>query len=336
MIKKIILLLLLSNIVLLPVGFAQTLAERISVEDGGVIEGKDGWLFLKEELEHMTAGPFWGPKAAEVSKAAKKEFADPLPAVIDFQQQLNALNIDLLFVPVPPKGLVYHDKLPVDASKEVALLNTVYDEFYKLLQKEGVDVVDLRQLLIAHRLEEDVYCKTDTHYSGAGISLVADALAKRLSEKKWYPEIAKISLERTTREVEITGDLLKMAGKDGSENLELDFVVDGSTGGVPKEFSGSPILLLGDSHTLVFSTGGDLHASGAGLFENLSAELQVALDRIGVRGSGATPSRIKLYQKARRDPAYLDNKKVVVWCFTAREFTGIGGWRKVPVKKGNG
>ena len=52
---------------------------------------------------------------------------------------------------------------------------------------------------------------------------------------------------------------------------------------------------------------------------------------LGVRGSGATPSRVSLYRRAKADPAYLTAKRLVVWCFSAREFTEGSGRRKVPV-----
>jgi len=51
-----------------------------------------------------------------------------------------------------------------------------------------------------------------------------------------------------------------------------------------------------------------------------------------VRGSGATPARINLLRQARANPDYL-KKKLVIWCFTAREFTESNGWQKVPIVK---
>ncbi len=54
----------------------------------------------------------------------------------------------------------------------------------------------------------------------------------------------------------------------------------------------------------------------------------MAVDLIGVRGSGATTTRISLLR--RRDN--LAGKKTVVWCLSFREFTeSFDGWRKVPV-----
>jgi len=90
-------------------------------------------------------------------------------------------------------------------------------------------------------------------------------------------------------------------------------------------------LVLGDSHTLVFHAGGDMHAVGSGLVDQLAYELGTAVDLIGVRGSGATPARISLMRRMRTDPEYLAGKRVVIWCLSAREFTEADGWRKVPL-----
>ena len=59
-----------------------------------------------------------------------------------------------------------------------------------------------------------------------------------------------------------------------------------------------------------------------------------APDLIGTSGSGATPVRLTLYRRSVKDPGYLAKKKIVVWCFAAREFTeATEGWAKVPIAK---
>jgi alginate O-acetyltransferase complex protein AlgJ len=91
----------------------------------------------------------------------------------------------------------------------------------------------------------------------------------------------------------------------------------------------SPVLLLGDSHNLVFHTGAEMHATGAGLPDQLFLELGFPMDVVAVMGSGSTAARRSL---ARRKDN-LAGKKVVVWCFSTREFTQGQGWSKVPVVK---
>jgi hypothetical protein len=120
---------------------------------------------------------------------------------------------------------------------------------------------------------------------------------------------------------------------DRKEKLSLRFVGIDRDGTIePLESDpGSPVILVGDSHTLVFHEGGDLHARGAGLPDQLAAELGFAMDVVGVRGAGSTAARINLMRTARTDPEYLKGKKLLIWCFGVREFTQGDGWQKVPV-----
>ena len=85
-------------------------AKQADKADSYVVPGSDGWLFLTRELRHVGVGKFWGAAAAKVSRA-KPKYADPLPAIINFNAQLKKLGIDLILVPVPPKAVVYPDKL---------------------------------------------------------------------------------------------------------------------------------------------------------------------------------------------------------------------------------
>ncbi len=93
----------------------------------------------------------------------------------------------------------------------------------------------------------------------------------------------------------------------------------------------SPVLLMGDSHCLVYHSGSDMHAKGAGLFDHLTVQLGRPPALIAVRGSGSTSARVALYRKAKRSPEFLNSKKVIIWCFAAREFTQSEGWKKVPL-----
>ena len=298
---------------------------------GGAVQGVDGWLFLQEELVHVGAGKFWGENAAKASRTSKKDNADPVPAIIEYQQNLAERGIELYLMPVPPKVLIYPQKLSAeigDISEDIAL----YESFYQVLQDKGVKVIDLIEpLKTAVSTGKQVYCRTDTHFSGQGLGLFAKAAAGVIKKEPWYEAVPKRNFVTAQRSVSISGDLARMAGNSASlEDVEISVVTDSATGQAVASDENSPVVLLGDSHTLVFNAGGDLHAAGAGLFDNLSAELGFAVDLLGVRGSGVTPARIKFYQRSKQNSDYLTNKKVVIWCFSAREFTGTGGWRSIP------
>ncbi|MGB8353791.1 MAG: hypothetical protein WCD79_07895 [Chthoniobacteraceae bacterium] len=304
-----------------------------------VVQGTDGWLFLPAELHHVSVGRFWGDDAAKVSKATNPENADPLPAILDFKRQLDAAGIDLILVPVPAKACVYPEALLGGDLKgpAPARADTFDAQFYDELRKNGVTVIDLLPDFLAQRNAAGgpLYCKTDTHWSGAGIAIAAEKITALLADKPWLKDAAKTKTVATTRPTEITGDLQGMLGTTGNETVSLRFVGTAESNGatsVPPDKQ-SPIILLGDSHTLVFHAGGDMLASGAGLPDQLLSSLGLPVDLIGVRGSGATPARVNLMRRVRGDATYLAGKKVVIWCFTVREFTEGSGWSKVPLAK---
>ena len=133
--------------------------------------------------------------------------------------------------------------------------------------------------------------------------------------------------------VAIHGDLLDLPG-GGGKGADEKIAVRSVSGPKSEAFESnpaSPVLLIGDSHTLVFH---DFLAQRAGLLDQLAAEIGVAPEVIGTRGSGATAVRTSLFRKTVKEPTYLTKKKVVVWCFTAREFTeSDSGWQKLPVAR---
>ena len=322
--------------------FRSTLEQQAeqAFESGNlVVPGRDGWLFFAPELRSLAVGTFWGEAALEASRAPRDDAKDPLPAILDFQRQLEERDIRLLFVPVPAKAAVYPGKI-VDALHEAReagpppRLDLAHGEFLRILEREGVETLDLLALYRDHWAEgEDrLHCRQDTHWSGRGLELAAREIARRLGTPEWLEQTRKDhplpEVTSTSREVEITGDLWRdLEPADGTkppkETVPLTFLPSIQTR------RDSPVLLLGDSHVLVFHAGGDLHAQGAGLPEHLSRELGTPVDLIGVRGSGATPARVNLLRRGDG----LAGKKVVVWVLSVREYTEGQGWQKVPVER---
>ncbi|MFZ1218232.1 MAG: hypothetical protein WAO00_03015, partial [Chthoniobacterales bacterium] len=299
--------------------------QKLEKERTAAVAGQDGWLFFTAELRLFFVGRFWGNDAARVSHAHKLELADPLPAIVDFHQQLKARGIDLVVVPVPPKALIYSDKafLP-SVARKIPLQDTL-EAFYDELRNAGVDVLDLTSLFIGNRETEHgpVFCKTDTHWSGIGCVLAAQRIAEKVRGKIQKPATAKEYVAEW-KEAEREGDLVSLVAKDGRkalpEKIAVQSVSEKGTGAAVQDDVNSPLLLLGDSHTLVYHDREFLPVR-AGLVDQLALQLGIAPDLIGTSGSGATPVRINLYRRSVKDPGYLAKKKVVVWCFAAREFT---------------
>ena len=316
-----------------PQAFLQLCQMRArQAEEAGVtaVQGLGDWLFFAPELRHLAAGPFWGAAAPAAAQTARPEHADPLAAIVAFGRQLEAIGVDLIVMPVPAKAAVYADSLAALPAPPPRL-DRHHQDFYRLLRREGVAVLDLMPLFLAGRQPgEALYCRGDTHWSGRACVLAAQAVAAALRPQPWLAAMSRSPFTGTWRRVEITGDLRR--GEDSAETVALRFVSAAAGEGAVMPDRSSPILLLGDSHTLVFQAGGDMHAVGAGLADQLALELGLPVDLLGVRGSGSTSARISLYRRSRADSAYLAGKKAVVWCFSAREFTeSTDGWPPVPV-----
>jgi alginate O-acetyltransferase complex protein AlgJ len=217
-----------------------------------------------------------------------------------------------------------------------------HQEFYRLLGEKGVKVIDLVPEFAAHRGDQKgpVCCKTDTHWSGLGCALAAGLVARELKDRPWMKDVKKVKFESEEKVVSIRGDLLAEQKSDPApeaEKLTLRFVGAKTAAGLePVETdAASPVLVVADSHGLVFHVGQDLHAKGAGFADQLALEFGFPVDLIASRGDGAMKVRIDLYRRANEDPKWLSGKKALIWCFSAREFTECtNGWRKLPLKKG--
>ena len=274
------------------------------------IEGTEGWRFLPSEKTF--ADKLMAPDLAAT-------VAPAVDAIADFQTQLQAEDIALLVVPVPPKIVMAAEAGGISA-EDAQKMRAGWGQILAELRARGVMVLDLAEDTAA--APGDVYCRRDTHWSGRGIAVAADGI------ESWLAETADLKSGETPsgswKKQEIKGDL----GGD-PEQIDLWF----AAGPFAPDNRAHPLVLLGDSHVLVFHSGGDLHATGAGLPDRLGAALGSSPDVLGVRGSGATSSRIALARRARSDAAYLDGKKAVVWCFAGREFTESDGWKKVPLRK---
>ncbi len=294
-----------------------------------VVEGADGWLFLRSELHFLGFKKFWSaaPKQNAGLGSLSVAKGDPLEAISDFDTQLKAAGVRLILMPVPPKAMISRHAPPgVRSGPEADTLGV----FYRDLASRGVEVLDLRPAFAAREASgEAMYCKTDSHWSGRGCVVAAQTLAERL--RPLLPPSQRALVE-TWQEKAISGDLSEMRGtnQEAAESVSVRRISDANGAPLPPS-PASPLLLLGDSHTLVFR---DFLAESAGLADQLAFETGTIPEVIGTRGSGANAVRVSLFRRNFRDPGYLASKKVLVWCFAAREFTEADqGWQLIPIRR---
>src|SRR5688572_10162465 len=160
-------------------------ANFTALKDGGekVVVGSSGWYFYKPGLNYMLA-------RREVLRAANPT-NDPVTAIIDFRDQLAARGIHLLVMPVPNKESIYPDRLSSRAEGMHGVVSARTQEILEKLRGAKVEVVDLfKEFSSARKLggssaETPLYLAQDTHWSAAGVTLAAKAVARRLGELGW-------------------------------------------------------------------------------------------------------------------------------------------------------
>ncbi len=298
-----------------------------------VHEGLQGWLFLQDEIRSVTGD---GPDSWE------SDSGDIRDQILGFQKQLQAAGIDLLVVPIPGKAAVWPEGICGSATTVNVRPDHWLKEQVALLRAGGVEVLDLWPEFRSLTNPDSCYCRTDTHLSGDGIELLADLIAQHAAIESGLVSDHGREFRFEVRSVSITGDLARMDDEQtqSRELLELHFPVEliasplGTSAEIPVLSSpAGEILLMGDSHTLVFDAP-DLHAEGAGLAQHLTATLGRDVAVVGVRGSGISGAL-----DAVRASVVWQQRRLVVWCFAAREMTSAadrerlwdaGGQRSQP------
>jgi len=312
-----------------PAAFA-SLAD--SADGQAAIVGKDDWIFLTSELRHLASPP---------DSSAGDEASPVFAAIVDLKDKLAELGIELVLMPAPPRAAIYPDKLFSETPRQdnglPERLDVGLQDFYESLRGEGVEVIDLTDRFIEARIDETEsglpVLEQDSHWSPRGISIAAEAVSEFLEEREWYADADFTDVVVAEPEaLNYVGDLVSRVDghPETTSTTEIEKV---AVGGQPVEFDpSSPVLLLSDSHGLVFSTGGDMHAEGAGLGEALAAELGIVPDVMARRGSGADV-RKDLARRFLNAPADAQAKKLVIYSFAARTLTEAQDWRKVPLQR---
>jgi alginate O-acetyltransferase complex protein AlgJ len=282
------------------------------------------WRFVVKELSHLSKGDL--AQAPDLSQL-NIEGTDPVPVIQEYASALKVLGVDLLLVPVPTKASIYPEKLseslsPNDAVSQKAFLDKI--------ASTGIQVADLETLFRQHRVshpDENLYCATDSHWSPLGAQLAAKAVASHLATLPAILSAAKTPYTTSEPEtLQFHGDLLSDSEKTSTpaETLPIRKVSPATAGT-------SPVLVIGDSHCQVFRTGGPMLATNGGFIDHLAATLSLPIEEVSSQASGADQPRADIARRSVKEPNFWESRKVVVWLFTAREFTQ-GKWRTIPAK----
>lgn len=319
--------------------FAKECESRVQAETASVRGDDPAWFFIKRELKQLAAGKFWEKDWSKV--AANK--TDPTEHLLMFNDLLKAKGVRLIMVPIPAKAAIYPDRLAVKFKPGSA---TPVKAYYDTLRAKGLEVLDVEPVFNKYRAESGgegehkLYCEQDSHFAPLATEMIAGLVKEAVAGDAWYQAQNKQGFKRSAKKtLTIRGDQVgEFNPAPAEEVLTLSYAgieIGGKIEAVVAD-KNSPVLLLGDSHTMVFTDGAqaDMHCKSAGLMDQLQYELGFALDRVSNRGSGIMQARKSLVlSRVRNEPGFWDEKKLVVWVFSAREFTQSSDkMRKLPIE----
>lgn len=311
--------------------------------------GRDGWLFYRADVDHVTAPPFLDPavleqRRFEESKPGDPLDPDPLPALLALHQELAARGIRLLVVPTPVKPTLAPDRFSRRYDGHSTPRNPAEPRFVEGLRDAGVAVLDPLPILEdgAEASPESPYLTADTHWRPEAMERVARELADRVEREGRFADAALAGYRERVATTEGRGDIAVMLklprGRDAfaRESVQIRPVLTWE-GGLWQPDDDAEVLLLGDSFTNVFSDPGLGWGAGAGLAERLAFHLQRPVDRIARNAGGSHVTRRLLAQELARNPRRLEGVKTVVYQFAVRELSQ-GDWPVIhlPALRGGG
>jgi len=307
-----------------------------------VYRGRSGWLFYRPAIDHLTGPGFLDAEEMARRAAAGNEWQaapqpDPLPAILEFREQLAERGIELLILPVPVKATIHPEMLSSRyGSSPAAVQNPSYGDFLARLEAGAVRVFDPAQLLIeaASSTGTPQFLMADTHWTPRAVDLVAMGLAAAVKEVAVFSNEIGMDYRNAEASAETVGDLAEM--------LELPTLFPAQTvhSGEVKRPDGAPwrasraaeVLLLGDSFANIYHQEELGWGGGAGLAQRLSYHLQRPVDIVSRNDDGAYSTRLLLAEEIGRGSDRLAKTRVVVWEFSARELS-VGDWRSIPMAR---
>ena len=318
----------------------EPLTRILGVGNEQVYCGRSRSLFFRPTVDHLTGPGFLDKHQLARRAAAGNEWQeppqpDPLPAILEFRDQLAERGIELLLVPVPVKTSVHPRLLSRRyAANDQAVHNPSHDDFHARLEAEGVRVFDPTPLLMeaAVATGKPQYLMTDTHWTPQAVDLVAKELATVVRKMVDLPKEKRV---RYTSQRAATGNVGELA-----EMLELPSFFKAQTVhiGVVEQQNGEPwraahsaeVLLLGDSFANIYSEEKLGWGANAGLPQRLGYHLRRPVDTLVRNDDGAFATRLLLSEEIRQGRDRLTNTRVLIWEFTARELS-VGDWRSIPM-----
>lgn len=284
------------------------LAAEASAAGTSIVTGSDGWYFAAEEVSAL------GIRATGSGTTVS--------AIAAEAERLRRDGVELVVAPVPPKGIIYPDRLApeLDVPIPVRRLDSTLQDVYEDLRAHDVRVLDLTVAFIRDRFHHEgpLYCRQDSHWSGSGCVVAAGIIGAAVRDLgvleaaptqpyglAWFNTPIRGDLWQRLPEAPPREEIRARGIIEPDDPLLAPIAADGD----------APVAVVGDTHTLVFHGGEPYYARGAGVADQLAFEFgqPVALHP----DDGTAPAA-----DAWSLPVLGDRTRVVIWIFAAARLLG--------------
>lgn len=314
-----------------PLGQAAFASLREGATD--VMIGKDGWLFHRPSFDLLT----------KKTKKSSDTFSGPhasINAIAALSTALNERGIKLVIMPTWPKTSVQPEQLGATRShNSLPVKPAWFASWSKEIEKTGAHLHDPADSIREAKTNQNgvAYLRADSQWNPITMMTCARHLADDLVAKNWITPGTEKSLT-LARKITNEGDLARMLRLPaGWQNLTKEKITISEVRTQSKERwlpnRQSPVLLLGDSYSNIFSLKSMGWGEDAGFPEHLGANLGFPIDCILRNGDGAHATRAELSAELARGKDRLAGKKLVIWQFSATELTA-GNWKPMTYQVG--
>lgn len=250
----------------------------------------------------------------------------PLNAVVAMDRFLREHGIDLIYVPIPDKVMVYPDMVSAEASPGVPVA-VAHKRNLLALTEAGVEVIDLetefRRWRVEHQDQQWLYQYFDTHWNNLGAQIAAEAVVRRLQRYEWVRAAQAESprFQSSTLLVPPGSDLgfpRDLDPNDRRFQLELRQIRQ-LNGSIYEDVPDSPLIMTADSFGRLWRD------HGAQTSAQVAYRINHAVTLLHGTGSGPRiPAML-----VEEGPEFLKGRRVMVWTGVSRQLFQ-GGWFVLP------
>jgi alginate O-acetyltransferase complex protein AlgJ len=255
--------------------------------------GKDGWLFLTDEIRFESGGTD--------QMRTRVELLATVSSLLDQQ------GVKLVVLLVPDKARIHSDRLY--SGRYPTSHESRYQQAIDQLLEKKVTVIDILTPLRNQATSAEVYYRTDTHWNQLGAKIAAQTTATAIKQMNIPLQQVVFESRESSAPIERAGDLIRMIGLESAPPLlrpRNDYEAAVTTTQTSTDQASS---LFGDTAIDIALTGTSYSLRG-----NFHGFLQEALSTKILNGAKDGGGLLQATKQYLTDEAFKTSKpKVLIW-----------------------